>query len=183
MRGARNLFSFLVVVALSFGVCFGRFDRNLGNVGPIVQTEPKVLGVEGIDVDERTVQTAREVISHSGEMITWTNRPGFDRDVFTFARIIYSYAPNGSSPRISTTSSPWGWITDFPDSDLNLSFRVQQMTSIRTSPDGRALRLTSKELFDYPWIYIVEPGRMRLSDEEISILRKCQSTEVTRVSS
>ena len=158
---------------LSAGVVFAQFGRNLNiNPGPIVLTEPKLQGGDGIPVDERTVRTAREVFSHSTDMVNWTNQPGFESDVFTFTRIIYTFGMAGQNPRISPSSSPWGWITDFPDSDLNLSYRVQQMTSIRTSPDGRTLRLNNPNLADYPWIYMVEPGRMVLSDEETVILRK-----------
>ncbi|HVV74366.1 MAG TPA: DUF4159 domain-containing protein, partial [Verrucomicrobiae bacterium] len=75
-------------------------------------------------------------------------------------------------PNISFTSSRMGWITDFPDSDLNLSFRIQQVTSIKTDPDGRVIRLTDPVLFDYPWIYMVEPGGLQLKPEEIPVLRK-----------
>jgi hypothetical protein len=46
------------------------------------------------------------------------------------------------------------------------------MTSMRVNPNGRILRLTDKDLFDYPFIYIVEPGALLLQDEEIPILRK-----------
>ena len=34
------------------------------------------------------------------------------------------------------------------------------------------LNLTDPELFDYPWIYMVEPGSLLLKDEEVPILRK-----------
>jgi hypothetical protein len=78
----------------------------------------------------------------------------------------------GTGPRISRSASHWGWITDFPDSDLNLSYRLQQLTSLKTDPEGRVLRLTDPTVFDYPWIYMVEPGRMVLRDEEVPILRK-----------
>jgi len=125
---------------------------------------------ENIPVNVDTVRTAREIAQHSTETPNWTNAPGFEKDVFTFVRIIYRRAPNGSG--ISITSSPMGWITDFPDSDLNLSYRVQQVTSIRTDPDGRVLRLTDPALFDYPWIYMVEPGGLQLRQEEIPILRR-----------
>jgi len=126
---------------------------------------------EGGDlVDEDTVRTAREIASHSTGTPTWTNDPAFERDVFTFVRVIYSRASQG--PDISWTASGWGWVTDFPDSDLNLSFRLQQVTSIKTDPNGRVLRLTDPALFDYPWIYMVEPGRLRLREEEIEPLRK-----------
>src|SRR5207253_497810 len=63
------------------------------------------------------------------------------------------------------------WITDFPDSDLNLSFRLQQMTSIQVNPNGRFLRLKNQDLSSYPWIYMVEPGRLALDDDEVAILR------------
>ncbi len=136
-----------------------------GDTG-IVYTEPP--GRVEVDVD--TVRTAREVASHSTGTPIWTNPPAFEKDVFTFVRVIYRRASDDSG--ISRTSSRMGWITDFPDSDLNLSFRLQQVTSMRTSPDGRVLRLTDPALFDYPWIYMVEPGGLELKSVEIPILRK-----------
>ncbi|MBC7367621.1 MAG: DUF4159 domain-containing protein [Undibacterium sp.] len=64
------------------------------------------------------------------------------------------------------------WQTDTPDSDLNLSFRLQQMTSMKVDPDGRYIRLTDPELVNYPFIYIVEPGGLALGDEEAAALRR-----------
>lgn len=146
---------------------FGRgFGRGGGGGGPITYTEG------GVEVDERTVKTAREIASHSTTPLIWTNASGFDRDVFTFSRIIYSPAPNGSSERVSYTASGRGWVTDFPDSDLNLSYRVQQMTAVRVSPDGRTIRLSDPDLINYPWIYMVEVGRLMLEEKEIPILRR-----------
>src|SRR6266513_2927905 len=63
------------------------------------------------------------------------------------------------------------WDTDTPDSDLNLSYRLQQLTSIEVDPNGLFLRLTDEELADYPFIYMVEPGSLYLSDEEVVALR------------
>ena len=118
-------------------------------------------------VDTETVRTAREVASHSGGTPVWKNDPAFPHDAFTFARIIRDRVPWGNGSR-----SAGSWITDFPDSDLNLSFRVQQMTSIKVNPDGRILRLTSPDLSDYPWIYMVEVGSLQLREDEVLILRK-----------
>jgi hypothetical protein len=112
-----------------------------------------------------TCETAREVPSHSTGTPMWTNEPGFEKDTFTFVRIRRDrslYKSNGGGH----------WWTDFPDSDLNLSFRIQQVTSVRTDPDGRVIRLTDPALFDYPWIYMVEPGSLRLRDEEVPLLRQ-----------
>jgi len=108
-------------------------------------------------------KTAREVPSHSTGTPMWTNAPGFDKDAFTFVRIIRdSKYVNRGGP----------WTTDTPDSDLNLSFRLQQVTSIKVDPNGRYLRLTDPELVRYPFIYMVEPGSLSLNDEEVVALRK-----------
>lgn len=107
----------------------------------------------------------RQLPSGSTGTPMWTNPEGFEKDVFTFARVRYSY---GGYYR----SRGGNWLTDAPDSDLNLSYRLQQMTSMRVNPDGKFLNLTDADLADYPWIYIVEPGGMMLSDEEVTALRK-----------
>src|SRR4030095_819984 len=62
----------------------------------------------------------------------WKYESGFENDVFTFVRIIYS--TGGRSRR------GWGggrWMTDWPDADLNFAWRLQQMTSLRVDPKGR----------------------------------------------
>jgi hypothetical protein len=119
---------------------------------------------EGWRPEYDTCRTAREIPSHSTGTPTWTNEPGFEDDVFTFARI-----RRDSGRQISRRAGEW-W-TDFPDSDLNLSFRLQQVTSMRVDPDGRVLRLTDPDLYNYPWIYMVEPGSLRLREDEVPILR------------
>ncbi|MCW5559652.1 MAG: DUF4159 domain-containing protein [Verrucomicrobiae bacterium] len=108
-------------------------------------------------------RTAREVPYHSTETPTWTNAPGFEHDVFTFSRICYESGGWGGGHG--------GWGTDLPDSDLNLSYRLQQMTSMKVDPDGRILHLTDTDLPQYPFIYIVEPGRLYFSDAEAAALR------------
>lgn len=91
----------------------------------------------------------------------WENDPKFKHDVFTFVRIEYD-----------TRGRRWGWTTDWPDADLNLSFRLQQLTTLKVNPEPITLRLTDPRLFDYPFIYIVEPGGMELSEDEVLALRK-----------
>lgn len=115
--------------------------------------------------DAESYRTAREVPSHSTGTPTWTNEPGFERDAFTFVRVRYERSPYAYR-------SAGLWSTDLPDSDLNLSFRLQQMTSMKVDPDGRILSLTDKELFDFPFLYMVEPGGLQLTEAEVPILRK-----------
>ncbi|HWI59228.1 MAG TPA: DUF4159 domain-containing protein [Bacillota bacterium] len=107
-------------------------------------------------------QTPREIVQHGGETPTWTNTPGFEQDVFTFLRIKRDRKPYGSGGT---------WWTDAPDSDLNLAYRLQQMTALKVNPNGRFLRLTEKALADYPFIYMVEPGSLYLSEAEARALR------------
>jgi hypothetical protein len=61
---------------------------------------------------------------------------------------------------------------DFPDADLNFSLRLQQMTSIRTDPDGRVLKLTDPNLSHYPFLYMTHPGYIKLSDAEVTALSR-----------
>ena len=109
----------------------------------------------------------RQSYSYSGDRFgvpEWTNAAGFDKDSFTFARVRYSSGYYGRGGG--------GWSTDYRDADLNLSFRLHQLTSLQVDPEGAIIDLTSPDLFNYPFIYIVEPGSLEFSDEEVTILRK-----------
>jgi len=112
-----------------------------------------------------SLRTAREIPSNSTGTPTWTNSSGFERDVWTFARLRYTSGYYGYRRR-------GGWATDLPDSDLNLSYRVQQMTSIKVDPDGRIVELNDPDLTDFPWLYMVEPGALHFSDLDVLVLRK-----------
>src|SRR5690606_11826548 len=84
----------------------------------------------------------------------WKVDERYKSDVFTFVRIKYE------------SYGRWGGPTDSPDADLNLSSRLQQLTSLHVDPDGVVLELTDPRLFDYPFIYLIEPGHISLSDAE-----------------
>lgn len=91
----------------------------------------------------------------------WKVDPEFQHDVFTFVRIRYN------------SHRGWRrWATDYPDSDLNFSYRLQQLTSLKVDPEGRILELTDEELFHYPFIYLIEPGSLEFTEEEVTALRR-----------
>jgi hypothetical protein len=119
-----------------------------------------------IPVDE-DVRTARAVGTRTVfEPPIWTNPPAFAHDVFTFARVRYD-----KSPTNARYYRHEGWTTDLPDADINLPFRLQQITSMRVDADGRLIRLTDPELPNYPFLFISAPGSLFLTEEECKALR------------
>lgn len=167
MRGRNvarvNLILAVFAAVMAAGICFAEFAL------PRAARPSKWIRIEeGAVIDEENVRTARETLSHSMETPVWTNAPGFERDVFTFARVIFQNDPNADRRRFGPQL---GWWVDYPDADLNLAWRLQQLTSIRTDPDCRVLKLTDPEIHDFPLLYMEHAGYMLLSEEEVAALR------------
>jgi hypothetical protein len=103
----------------------------------------------------------------------WKNDERFKRDVFTFVRVEYD-SGGGFGGRRGRRG--WGrgggWATDYPDSDLNFSYRLQQLTSLKVDPVPICLRLTDPRLFDYPFLYMIEPGALFFNEQEVVALRR-----------
>ena len=96
----------------------------------------------------------------------WQNNPQFEGELFTFVRVRYSSYGGRAH---------WGngkWATDYPDSDLNFSFRLQQLTTLKVDPHGKILELTDDQLFNHPFLYLIEPGHLVFDEAEIVALRK-----------
>ena len=87
----------------------------------------------------------------------WQNDPRFPDDTFRFVRLRPQYHSK--------------WHTDYPDSDLNFSFRLQQMTAIKVNPDPIILAIDDPELKKYPFLYTLETSSLNLTPREIIILR------------
>jgi hypothetical protein len=143
----------LLLVCLAAGLSLGQFGQRRRSPPGMIPEDR--AGVPDWAVDER-----------------------FKNDVFTFVRVEYdSYGGRGGR-----RGGGWGgygygygggrWATDFPDSDLNFSFRLQQLTSLRVNPDPITLRLTDERLFDYPFLYMIEPGGLQFSEDEVNALRR-----------
>lgn len=101
-----------------------------------------------------------------GGVPMWENDANHVHDVFTFARVRYSDGYGGRG---------WGrekWLTDYPDSDHNFSLRLQQLTSLKVNPVPEIVDLTDPKLFDYPFLYMIEPGNLLFEDAEVAALRK-----------
>jgi hypothetical protein len=92
---------------------------------------------------------------------TWDVDADMPDDLFTFVRLRYNSFRRGHA-----------WATDFPDAELNLSWRLQQLTSMRSDPNGKIVDIDDPALFDHPFIYMIEPGDIYLTDAEAAILRR-----------
>ncbi len=144
----------------------GRLYRGNGEGGSLVQ------GEGGILIDEDNTRTAREVASHSTGTPEWKNPVGFEKDVFTFARVMFKYGGEAPAGARGWGRGPnLGWWVDFPDADLNFSYRLQQLTSMRTDPDCRVIKLSDPKLTDYPMLIMEHAGYILLNDTETVALR------------
>src|SRR5262245_54994407 len=100
----------------------------------------------------------------------WAVEERFKHDVFTFVRVEYDSFRGGYGRRRGGWGGWGGWATDWPDSDLNFSFRLQQLTSLKVNPEPIHMRLTDERLFDHPFLYMIEPGSLLFSEEEVVAL-------------
>src|SRR6478672_3732617 len=99
-------------------------------------------------------------------------RPFTDGDwpgEYTFARIIYD-SPHSPYNR-------WfggAWRVDYPEADYNFMEGIHMWagTNLYLSTSPIHLRATDPRVFDYPFVYIVEPGHCELTDEDAAALRE-----------
>jgi len=99
-----------------------------------------------------------------GDFADWEVNAELPNDVFTFARLRYN-------------SGTWmgqraKWLIDYPDSELNFSYRLQQLTSLQVDPKGAIVDIDAEQLRHYPFVYMIEPGDIWITDEEALILRE-----------
>ena len=86
---------------------------------------------------------------------------------WTFARIRYSSFADGG--RRGFWEDPWA--IDGPAAEQNMSRRLKTVSAIEVG-EPVVIELEDEKLWQYPWIYMVEPSNLRLTDTEIPILRE-----------
>ncbi len=66
-----------------------------------------------------------------------------------------------------------GWRTDYPASDCKFIWGVERLTGINAYRDApHPMDLMDPRIFEFPYLYIVEPGQMLLSNEQAARLRE-----------
>jgi hypothetical protein len=64
------------------------------------------------------------------------------------------------------------WATDHPVGAKNLTWRLHQLTSIQANQGTLLLRLTDPRLFDFPFIFMSDPGWQLLPQEDRKALKQ-----------
>lgn len=126
----------------------------LAQVRPEGQQPPRIGGGRGARFIREPGPRSR------GGVPEWEIDARFGSDVFTFVRLMYR--SNGRR----------GWAGDYPNADLNFSYRLEQLTSMRVDPNGKTLAIDDPSLFDYPFTFMIDPRSLVLNDLEAEILRK-----------
>jgi hypothetical protein len=96
------------------------------------------------------------------EMMKKAIDPAFTEDVFTFARL--KFDNDGGYGR--------AWNDDTPNADLMLTYRLFEATSFKVRPDVNYIDITTKDLANYPFVYMAGAGRATLTGEESLALRQ-----------
>jgi len=97
---------------------------------------------------------------------TWPVSNELPNDLFTFCRLRHNSQKSGRR-----RNGGGDWLTDYPDADLNFSYRLQQLTSLQVSPKGAVVDIDPEQMRHYPFIYMIEPGHITLTDEEAKTMR------------
>lgn len=84
---------------------------------------------------------------------------------FYFARLAYAFNGEGRW-------GPGAWMIDSPKAERHFLQGVRRLTNLDANPMERYVRPTDPELFDYPWLYAVEPGQWTFTPEESERLRE-----------
>jgi hypothetical protein len=87
---------------------------------------------------------------------------------FLFCRVFFRNDPNGDGA---------GWGVDYPRADINLTFRLSELTKTPVTRDERdgynhvVLRLTDPLLYHCPFVMMTEPGGAYFDEQEAAALR------------
>jgi len=90
---------------------------------------------------------------------------------FVFARLAVSSRDwEQYWPRYVLEDRP-PWKHDYPESDEFIEALLHELTGIRVAPNSyKIVRLDSDEIFQYPFLYLSEPGFLLLNGKEIANL-------------
>jgi hypothetical protein len=111
-------------------------------------------------------QTRRGFGGYRGAAVKMATPDDFDGN-FLFCRVLFRQAPDGDGD---------GWGVDYPRADINLTFRLSELTKVtvtRDSEDGYnhvVVRLIDPLLYRCPFVMMTEPGGAYFDENEAAQL-------------
>jgi len=88
---------------------------------------------------------------------------------WTFVRVRYTSITMNEARFRQYWNEPWA--IDAPAAEQNLSRRLSRLTSIKVN-DPIVVTLDEERIWEYPWLYFVEPGNLQLGADEVTRLRE-----------
>lgn len=116
-----------------------------------------------IGLAEISAQGRSRPVFSRGDIPQWELDPKFEKDCFTFVRLKYKSTRDRTS---------YAWWTDFPDADMNISWRLHQLTAMKIAPEPKQLDIMDDELFKYPFAFMSGVPAIVVTDEEVERLRR-----------
>ena len=148
----------LAVTELAADNNFGRV-RAVNSAGVPTDTPDDVESAAAAD-DADTPEAARHASSLSTHRRASSPTTGLG---FTFVRIRYEGTRRSYSPT---------WSYDYPRAERHLYEAIDRTTDIHIEGPPIVLTLTDERIFEYPILYLCEPGYWRTNDEEVAALQR-----------
>jgi hypothetical protein len=91
-----------------------------------------------------------------------------EKTEFVFARLRYPSFRGGSM----SWSMRGNWTVDWPKADRQFVQGVRRLSRVHVRSVEQVVDLESDDIFNYPWVYVVEPGHWDLPDHQAKKLRE-----------
>ena len=103
---------------------------------------------------------------------------------WTFARLMYPPAPGGRFGRGfggygygRRNGGVWTegnsiWTQDYPRADRHFVQAVRRLTRIQVRSVEQPVNLDEGDIYDWPWLYAVQPGHWQLTDAQAKAMRE-----------
>jgi hypothetical protein len=108
-----------------------------------------------------------------------------EKTEWTFARLMYPQATGGRYGRGGGFGGRGGrggggiwyegnsmWTQDYPRADRHFAEAVRRLTRIHGRSVEQPINLDDQAVYDWPWLYAVQPGHWQLTDSQIKTLRE-----------
>ncbi len=91
-----------------------------------------------------------------------------EKTEYAFARL--QYPSYGRGPG-GIWAMRGNWTIDYPKADRQFVQGLRRLTRVHTRSVEQVVNLETDEIYNWPWVYVVEPGHWELTDKQVKRLR------------